>query len=273
MVSKGALLMMCHGLVWAAAIAFWAGMGGVAGAAAPARYDTATPHTPPYNRHRYIPLHGGYESSNDLSADTEDAQPPPYSIGGMAPSEFILTGLRTILDVVRKINRQKSAQKQLSASEHNKTALAFRRIRPHNGTALVRGRGMDDYYDEHHDHHHDHTTAKPMKEGRYTDPWAGYYDWIINEGSFKFWSVFQLFTAALLLYACFSAIYYAKFNPILPDYSMEYDDYFLQRTVGSGRQARSLDPQELVSGVKWINPQTFQFILNAINMYKEFHEV
>jgi hypothetical protein len=55
------------------------------------------------------------------------------------------------------------------------------------------GRGFEDYYDEHHDHDTTTTTtAKPMKQGRYTDPWAGYYDWIINEGSFKFWSVFQV---------------------------------------------------------------------------------
>lgn len=65
-----------------------------------------------------------------------------------------------------------------------------------NANDTVRGRGFD-YYDDH-DHDHDHetttTTAKPMKQGRYTDPWAGYYDWIINEGSFKFWSVFQVST-------------------------------------------------------------------------------
>lgn len=79
---------------------------------------------------------------------------------------------------------------------------------------------------------------------------------------------FQLFTAALLLYACLSAIYYAKFNPILPDYSMEYDDYFLQRTVG--RNARSVDSSDLPSGLSWIGPQTFQFILDAISKhYKE----
>lgn len=78
---------------------------------------------------------------------------------------------------------------------------------------------------------------------------------------------FQLFTAAVLLYACFSAIYYAKFNPILPDYSLEYDDYFLERTVG--RKARSLDSSELPSGLSWINSSTFQFILDAIVKHYE----
>ncbi|GBP83982.1 hypothetical protein EVAR_46613_1 [Eumeta japonica] len=73
----------------------------------------------------------------------------------------------------------------------------------------------------------------------------------------------KLFTAALLLYACLSAIYYAKFNPIIPDYDREYDDYFLERTVG--RSARSLDVSQLASGVSWMNPRTFQFILDAIS--------
>lgn len=68
-----------------------------------------------------------------------------------------------------------------------------RRDKPKNNT-VGNKRGFDDYYDEHHYHDHDTTTttAKPVKQGRYTDPWAGYYDWIINEGSFKFWSAFQV---------------------------------------------------------------------------------
>ncbi|CAD0194899.1 unnamed protein product [Chrysodeixis includens] len=76
-----------------------------------------------------------------------------------------------------------------------------------------------------------------------------------------------LFTAGLLLYACLSAIYYAKFNPILPDYDREYDDYFLERTVG--RSARSLDQSEMPSGLSWMNPRTFQFILDAISKHYE----
>lgn len=79
--------------------------------------------------------------------------------------------------------------------------------------------------------------------------------------------MFQLFTAALLLYACLSAIYYAKFNPILPDYSLEYDDYFLERSVG--RKARSVEPSEMPSGLSWITPTAFQFILNSISKHYE----
>ncbi|KAL4712770.1 hypothetical protein ACJJTC_008067 [Scirpophaga incertulas] len=186
----------------------------------------------------------------------------------MPPSEIFLTGLRTILDVVRNINKKKSIIRAKTVDAQNSTAVIVRSTM-HNNTE-DRGRGFEDYYDE---HHHDETTTtttkKPMKQGRYTDPWAGYYDWLINEGSFKFWSVFQLFTAGILLYACLSAIYYAKFNPILPDYSMEYDDYFLERTVG--RRARSLDQSLLPSGLSWMNSDTFQFIIDAIT--KHYDEV
>ncbi|KAM3967807.1 uncharacterized protein ACR2FA_011346 [Aphomia sociella] len=258
MVSKGTLLLSCHALVWAAAaLALWS-----VGASA-ARYDTATPYSPPYTKYKYIPLHNDNIDADHFSKEAlEESEPTSLR---MPPSQLILAGLRTLLDVVRNMNKSR-ANNQI-ATVKNSTALARRKISSTNDTVGEGGRGFDDYYDEHHYHDTTTTTAKPMKQGRYTDPWAGYYDWIINEGSFKFWSVFQLFTAALLLYAAFSAIYYAKFNPILPDYSMEYDDYFLERTVG--RKARSLDTAELPSGLTWINSRTFQFILDAISKHYE----
>ncbi|XP_072937716.1 uncharacterized protein [Epargyreus clarus] len=257
--SKGIIGFSLHGLVWAGAVAFalWA-VGASAGAA---RYDTATPYSPPYSKYKYIPLNTNVNNG----AASPPASPEEAESGGpnMPASELILTVLRTALDVVRNMNKNRSRIPIIPP--RNVTSIQLRRTKAKNGTA-VEGRGFEDYYDEHHDHETT-TTAKPMKQGRYTDPWAGYYDWIINEGSFKFWSVFQLFTAALLLYACFSAIYYAKFNPIIPDYSLEYDDYFLERTVG--RKARSLDASELPSGLSWINPTTFQFILDAISKHYE----
>lgn len=267
MVSRGVLL-SCHGVVWlgAVALALWAG-----GARAALRYDTATPYTPPYNKYRYIPLHVDEIPEASLSSPTEEE-----SSSRMPISEFILTALRTALDVVRNVNKQRAIAAAASATattNNSTTAVAVRRTRTKTKNETVgTGRGFEDYYDEDHHHYEEPTTTpKPMKQkARYTDPWAGYYDWIINEGSFKFWSVFQLFTAALLLYACLSAIYYAKFNPILPDYDREYDDYFLERTVG--RNARSLDslePHELPSGHSWINPRTFQFILDAISKHYE----
>ncbi|CAH2102394.1 unnamed protein product [Euphydryas editha] len=262
--AKGIIAISFHGFVVAGAIALAIWVAGVnAGAAG---VDTATPYTPPSAKYKYIPLHYTNEESLASSDEAEN-----NGLGSRMPiSEVILTVFRTALDVVRKINKNRSSTPLLSPRVNN-TAVQLRRDNDKNVTSNS-GRGFEDYYDEHHYHDHDHdhhetTTAKPMKQGRYTDPWAGYYDWIINEGSFKFWSAFQLFTAALLLYACLSAIYYAKFNPILPDYSLEYDDYFLERKVG--RSARSLDSSEMPSGLSWISPTTFQFILDAISAHYE----
>lgn len=51
------------------------------------------------------------------------------------------------------------------------------------------GMMMDYDHEDHDDHHHDHMEEqKAVKQ----DPWAGYYDFLINEGSFKFWAVFQV---------------------------------------------------------------------------------
>ncbi|XP_026487866.2 uncharacterized protein LOC113394683 [Vanessa tameamea] len=256
--TKGIVAMSFHGLVLVGAIALALWAAGVSAGAA--RYDTATPYTPPSAKYKYIPLHSS--QMNEESAPSID-EPEDENWSSQRPiSEVVLTVLRTALDVVRNINK-KRASTRLLASGANNTAVQLSRSDSKNLTSDS-GRGFEEYYDEHH-YHETTTTAKPMKQGRYTDPWAGYYDWIINEGSFKFWSVFQLFTAALLLYACLSAIYYAKFNPIIPDYSLEYDDYFLERTVG--RKARSVDSSELPSGLSWMNPTTFQFILDAISTH------
>lgn len=45
-----------------------------------------------------------------------------------------------------------------------------------------------DDHDDHDDHHDEMEEQKAVKQ----DPWAGYYDFLINEGSFKFWAVFQV---------------------------------------------------------------------------------
>ncbi|OWR47732.1 hypothetical protein KGM_215617 [Danaus plexippus plexippus] len=258
--ARGLLTMSLHGLFvcGAVALALWAADVGAA-----VRYDTATPYTPPVSKYKYIPLHGTSDSYNrESELESSDVEDTPSS--GMPTSELILTVFRTALDVIRNINKNRAAA-ALPSPKINSTAVQLRRGNFKNGT-VGSGRGFEDYYDEHH-YHETTTTVKPVKQGRYTDPWAGYYDWIINEGSFKFWSVFQLFTAALLLYACLSAIYYAKFNPILPDYSLEYDDYFLERSVG--RKARSVEPSEMPSGLSWITPTAFQFILNSISKHYE----
>lgn len=52
------------------------------------------------------------------------------------------------------------------------------------------------YKDDHDDHHDDHMkdeeqAMKAMGNGK-SDYWGGYYDFLINEGSYKFWAVFQV---------------------------------------------------------------------------------
>ncbi|XP_017478777.1 PREDICTED: probable serine/threonine-protein kinase cdc7, partial [Rhagoletis zephyria] len=71
----------------------------------------------------------------------------------------------------------------------------------------------------------DATKSTDVGEGRYIkgDPLKGYYDFVITEGSYKFWAVFQTGTALLIIYSTFAAIYYSKVNPLVSDY--DYTDY------------------------------------------------
>lgn len=49
-----------------------------------------------------------------------------------------------------------------------------------------------DEYDDHGDmDHEDQGETKAISHGK-IDYWAGYYDFLINEGSYKFWAVFQV---------------------------------------------------------------------------------
>lgn len=67
---------------------------------------------------------------------------------------------------------------------------------------MYRRGGQDDhdsmYQDDHHDDHHDdhimkeeQHAMKAMGQAK-VDYWGGYYDFLINEGSYKFWAVFQV---------------------------------------------------------------------------------
>ncbi|XP_066258945.1 uncharacterized protein [Euwallacea similis] len=123
----------------------------------------------------------------------------------------------------------------------------------------ARGMSMDDiiYHDDHHDIPTEDMKEKP--KAVIEDPWEGYYDFIINEGSFKFWAAFQLATAALLIYSAFAAVYYAKFNVITTDYDY-YDDIY-----GRGRSNSESSFSNLWSG---LSSETFQRILDAISSKK-----
>ena len=58
---------------------------------------------------------------------------------------------------------------------------------------------MDDYdhldvieYDHHPERPQPQPKEEPEQKAVKTDPWQSYYDFIITEGSFKFWAVFQV---------------------------------------------------------------------------------
>ncbi|XP_022221327.2 hepatoma-derived growth factor-related protein 2 [Drosophila obscura] len=110
-------------------------------------------------------------------------------------------------------------------------------------------------------------------EGRYIkgDPLKGYYDFVITEGSYKFWAVFQVGTALLIIYSTFAAIYYSKVNPLTSDY--DYTDYLGGVRSLSGGDADFVDdadappPVSTTSRImEWL-PRTahsVKFILDAI---------
>ncbi|XP_003425105.1 uncharacterized protein LOC100679164 [Nasonia vitripennis] len=118
----------------------------------------------------------------------------------------------------------------------------------------------DDYQDEVADHHDEHAgDSKAVSQGKY-DYWGGYggyYDFLINEGSYKFWAAFQLATAALLIYSGFAALYYAKVNPQITE---DYDDFLLRRR----RREVDRDRPPRDRPFFGLEAQTLQRILDAI---------
>ncbi|XP_046737705.1 uncharacterized protein LOC124406355 [Diprion similis] len=136
------------------------------------------------------------------------------------------------------------------------TVQSLRESRWYRPGGLARGGDDHDDHDDvmdYHDAHEVHHEEKAMVEGK-EDYWGGYYDFLINEGSYKFWAVFQLGTAALLIYSGFAALYYAKVNPSTDD---DYEDYFLRR-----RRSIYRPPQERT--FLGLSPEAFQRILDAV---------
>ncbi|KAJ1530886.1 hypothetical protein ONE63_005728 [Megalurothrips usitatus] len=81
----------------------------------------------------------------------------------------------------------------------------------------------------------------PPESGRAVNTaasYSNYYDFLINEGSYKFWAFFQIGTAVLLVYSAFAALYYARYTYYTNvDYSDYDDDYFFRRSGRSQRAA------------------------------------
>ncbi|XP_055543869.1 uncharacterized protein LOC129729370 [Wyeomyia smithii] len=119
----------------------------------------------------------------------------------------------------------------------------------------------------------ENSTALAAVEGRYIkgDPLNGYYDFIITEGSYKFWAAFQVATAVLIIYSTFAAIYYSKVSPLTSDY--DYIDYlnggrsFAGSRPASGRSGDAIsDTWDRLLNKPWFNVATrsFGFIMDAI---------
>ncbi|XP_011146321.1 uncharacterized protein LOC105187289 [Harpegnathos saltator] len=148
-------------------------------------------------------------------------------------------------------------------------AQTFRRGRAYRRGYNARGDNKDyqddqqDHYDDdmddHADDETDHGHTKAMTQPK-VDYWAGYYDFLINEGSYKFWAVFQLATAALLIYSGFAALYYAKVNP--PTTDDDFDDIFRRRRRRR-RRRRSLPLAPRDRPFVGLDAVTFQRIVEA----------
>ncbi|XP_052864127.1 uncharacterized protein LOC128270751 [Anopheles cruzii] len=126
----------------------------------------------------------------------------------------------------------------------------------------------------------DNETALAPVEGRYIkgDPLKGYYDVVISEYSYKFWAVFQVVTAAVVIYSTFTAIYYSKVAPLTSDY--DYVDYLNGdrsfaggRSTGGQRSSSGVRSRSTGSGIwdnlsssSWFGPaaQAFTLVMDAI---------
>lgn len=160
------------------------------------------------------------------------------------------------IDILPESNKYDDASAIGTAVQTYRNPRMYRR-----GYQEDRGSMYQDNHDDHHDddHHHAMKEEEPdMKSMRAkVDYWSGYYDFLINEGSYKFWAVFQLATAALLIYSGFAALYYAKVNP--PTIDDEFDDILRRRRR---RRALSISPRD--KSFCGLDSATYQRIIDAI---------
>ncbi|XP_034473443.1 pinin [Drosophila innubila] len=126
------------------------------------------------------------------------------------------------------------------------------------------------------------SASTDVGEGRYIkgDPLKGYYDFVITEGSYKFWAAFQVGTAILIIYSTFAAIYYSKVNPLTSDY--DYQDYLGASRSLSGADDDFVDDSDDTTTstsstsriMDWI-PRTahsIKFIMDAIDKIPLDHD-
>ncbi|RZF38469.1 hypothetical protein LSTR_LSTR011959 [Laodelphax striatellus] len=83
-----------------------------------------------------------------------------------------------------------------------------------------------------------------------TIPGAPYYEFFINEASYKFWAVFQLTTVFILLFSAFAAIYYAKYTFLTEIETLKDEDIILRRR----RQLSSETAQQIIKATTSLPP-------------------
>jgi len=108
---------------------------------------------------------------------------------------------------------------------------------------------------------------KAVAEPRQKDAVSSYYDFLINEGSYKFWAAFQVITAFLLIYSAFAAIYYAKYTFSMMDYPDYLDEGFFFKRSGEAYVTTTTARPASYSFLG-LSSQTFQRIMNALSSKK-----
>jgi len=109
---------------------------------------------------------------------------------------------------------------------------------------------------------------KAVAEPRQKDAVSSYYDFLINEGSYKFWAAFQVVTAILLIYSAFAAIYYAKYTFSMMDYPDYLDEGFFFKRSGEAYVTTTTTARPASYSFLGLSSQTFQRIMNALSSKK-----
>lgn len=107
--------------------------------------------------------------------------------------------------------------------------------------------------------------SNAVAEPRQKDVVSSYYDFLINEGSYKFWAAFQVITAILLIYSAFAAIYYAKYTFSMMDYPDYLDDGFFFKRSGEAYVTTTTTARPASYSFLGLSSQTFQRIMNALS--------
>ncbi|XP_073822632.1 uncharacterized protein [Musca autumnalis] len=173
-------------------------------------------------------------------------------------------------------NVESSTENEGEATSQNKAKVEPRKVAKGEKTVITEAEGLRTKRQATSD-------STDVGEGRYIkgDPLKGYYDFVITEGSYKFWAAFQVGTALLIIYSTFAAIYYSKVNPLVSDY--DYTDYLGGGRSLSGGDLDFVDDETTAEdGVKhskgWLDwlPRTghsLKFILDAIDKLPLDHDV